>query len=121
MTEARAVWCVVTVTDSGKEHGAAHAVPLRSWPLSVTAAPVLTVRTVGERAKTRYRPGGRPTVKIPERPARTRTGRCPVVVKVTTPRIGRGPGGSAGERPAHRISSLARGTSLRRPRRCDGS
>src|SRR5215470_12600954 len=92
MTAARAVWFVVTVTDNGKEHGASHSVPLSSWPLSVTAAPLLTVMTAGEWPETRYLPGGRPTVKIPERPTRTRTGRCPAVVKVTTPRIGRGPG-----------------------------
>src|SRR5215469_7402674 len=91
MTAARAVWCAVTVTGTGKEHGASHSVPLRNWPLSVTVAPLLTVRTTGERPETRYRPGGRRTVKIPERPARIRTGRCPAVVKVTTPGIGRGP------------------------------
>ena len=45
MTAARAVWFVVTVTDNGKEHGASHSVPLSSWPLSVTAAPLLTVMT----------------------------------------------------------------------------
>ena len=88
MTAARAVWCVVTVTDNGKEHGASHSVPLSNWPLSVTAAPLLTVMTAGERPETRYRPGGRPTVKIPERPTRTRTGRCPAVLKVTVPWIG---------------------------------
>jgi hypothetical protein len=57
MTAARVVWRAVTVTDSGKEHGLHHSVALSNWPLSVTAAPLLSVRTAGERPETRYRPG----------------------------------------------------------------
>src|SRR5215472_15033923 len=53
MTAARVVWCAVTVTDSGNEHGFSHSVPLSSWPLSVTAAPLLSVSTDGDRAETR--------------------------------------------------------------------
>jgi hypothetical protein len=53
MTATRVVRCAVTVTDSGKEHGFSHSVPLSSRPLSVTAAPLLSVMTAGERPETR--------------------------------------------------------------------
>src|SRR6516164_7792235 len=85
MTAARVLWRAVTVTDTGKEHGASHSRPLSRRPVSVTEAPLLSVRTAGERPEIRYRPGGRRTEKTPERSARTCTGRCPAVVKVSKP------------------------------------
>jgi len=47
------VWCALTVTDNGKEHGASHSVPLSRRPRPLTVAPLLTVVTAGERPETR--------------------------------------------------------------------
>jgi hypothetical protein len=47
------VWCALTVTDNGKEHGPSHSVPLNTRPRSLTTAPLLTVMTAGERPETR--------------------------------------------------------------------
>jgi hypothetical protein len=70
----------VTVADAGCEHGSS-----RVFPPS-------TSMMDGERPETWYRPGGSGTVKRPEDPVVTETGRCPAAVMVTVPGMGRSPG-----------------------------
>jgi len=80
-TEMAAACLPLTVTDNGCEQ-----VCSRYLPESVT------VSMSGERPATWYRPGGSQAENFPDAPTPTWTGRCPVAVKVTVPRIARWPG-----------------------------